>query len=105
MENQAGSEGRLQLTPRKRLRNTSAQDPRCSTEGPGAKLTTLYRSKEGRAEQNRRAQQAFRRRREEHIKKLESDAALLVPTRERLEETEYKVRDIALVRWSLSYLL
>lgn len=44
-----------------------------------------------RAEQNRKAQQAFRKRREEHIKKLEYDAAAL--------EEVTKARDEALDRW------
>lgn len=56
------------------------------------------RSKDARAEQNRRAQQAFRRRREEHIKKLEADSLALEPTRKRLDDVEDLLRDANLVR-------
>jgi hypothetical protein len=55
-----------------------------------------------RAEQNRRAQQAFRRRREERMKDLESAAAALEPTQRRLQDAEAKLREVALVRLSYS---
>jgi len=54
-------------------------------------------SKEKRAEQNRKAQQAFRRRREEHMRDLERDAAALAPTKKRLEEVERSLREFTLV--------
>ncbi|ORY32562.1 hypothetical protein BCR39DRAFT_522856 [Naematelia encephala] len=53
-------------------------------------------SKQARSEQNRRAQQAFRRRREEHIKKLESDSAAYEATKARLDEANIRLRDLAL---------
>ena len=56
-----------------------------------------HRAKEARAEQNRRAQQAFRRRREEKMKGLEAAAAALEPTQRRLQEVESKLIEAALV--------
>ncbi|ORX36832.1 hypothetical protein BD324DRAFT_627336 [Kockovaella imperatae] len=53
-------------------------------------------AKEARAEQNRRAQQAFRRRREEKMKGLEAAAAALEPTQRRLQEVESKLIEAAL---------
>ena len=57
----------------------------------------MDRTKESRAAQNRRAQQLFRRRREEHMKKLESDSAALGPALEALASAEQKLREMALV--------
>jgi hypothetical protein len=50
-----------------------------------------------RAEQNRRAQQAFRRRREERMNKLETDAAALEPTQRKLTEAQSQLLETALV--------
>ena len=57
----------------------------------------VFSVKGSRAEQNRRAQQAFRRRREERMKDLESAAAALETTQRRLQDAESKFRDAALV--------
>ncbi|KAL1405441.1 hypothetical protein Q8F55_009073 [Vanrija albida] len=56
---------------------------------PRAKL-----SKELRAEQNRKAQQVFRRKREEKMKQLELDSLALVQTRERLAAAEARNNDV-----------
>ncbi|KAK4687229.1 trimethyllysine dioxygenase, partial [Tremellales sp. Uapishka_1] len=58
-------------------------------------MFVLRGSKEKRAEQNRRAQQAFRKKREEHIKKLEQDAIILENMKRRAEEAEAKVRQMS----------
>ncbi|KAG8856657.1 hypothetical protein FRB91_000496 [Serendipita sp. 411] len=58
-------------------------------EGPSSKGRALSNSK--RAEQNRRAQRAFRERRDAHVKHLESQAALV---KETLAEAE-----VATKRW------
>lgn len=59
------------------------------------------RSKEARAEQNRKAQAMFRRRREEKMKQLEADSAALGPTRQRLAVAEARLLEMALVSESL----
>lgn len=51
-----------------------------------------------RAEQNRRAQQVYRRKREERIKQLEAAAAALEPMRKALDNTVLKLRTLAHVR-------
>lgn len=56
--------------------------------------------KEARAEQNRKAQQIFRRKREEKIKQLELDSMALGNTRQRLMAAEQRLADMALVRYS-----
>jgi hypothetical protein len=57
----------------------------------------IYRdTKKARAEQNRRAQQVFRRKREERIKKLEEDATVLTDLRHSLSLAESKLRELAL---------
>ncbi|WOO85567.1 uncharacterized protein LOC62_07G009070 [Vanrija pseudolonga] len=56
---------------------------------PRAKL-----SKELRAEQNRKAQQVFRRKREEKMKQLELDSLALAQTRERLAASEARINDV-----------
>lgn len=57
----------------------------------------LIGRKESRAEQNRKAQQIFRRRREEKMKQLEMDSAALGPTRTRLSVAEARIEQLALV--------
>lgn len=54
-------------------------------------------SKESRAEQNRKAQQVFRRKREEKMKQLEIDAMALAGTRARLQAAEERILSLALV--------
>lgn len=54
-------------------------------------------SKESRAEQNRKAQQVFRRKREEKMKQLEIDALALAGTRARLQAAEERILSLALV--------
>ncbi|GMK57279.1 hypothetical protein CspeluHIS016_0401130 [Cutaneotrichosporon spelunceum] len=54
------------------------------------------KSKEARAEQNRKAQQLFRRKREEKIKQLELDAMALTSTRVRLAAAEARLSELAL---------
>ena len=63
----------------------------------GLATATNSSTKESRAEQNRRAQQAFRRRREERMRDLESAAAALEPISHRMVEAEDKLFDAALV--------
>lgn len=58
----------------------------------------MGRNKKARAEQNKRAQQVFRRKREEHIKKLEEEAAAATDLRHSLSLAESKLRELALVR-------
>ncbi|WRT66165.1 uncharacterized protein IL334_003118 [Kwoniella shivajii] len=53
-------------------------------------------SKLSRAEQNKRAQQAFRRRREEHMKKLESDSVQLGLVKRQMEQKDAMLRDLVL---------
>lgn len=60
--------------------------------------------KEARAEQNRKAQQIFRRKREEKIKQLELDSMALNNTRQRLIAAEARLSDMALVRCPLPLL-
>ncbi|WWC93979.1 hypothetical protein V866_000817 [Kwoniella sp. B9012] len=57
-------------------------------ESPDPKLS--------RAEQNKRAQQAFRRRREEHMKKLERDSAQLELVKRQMEQKDVLLRDLVL---------
>lgn len=54
-------------------------------------------SRKDRAEQNKKAQQAFRKRREERMKELEAAAASLEPMQRRLAQTEDKLAETALV--------
>ncbi|KLT44226.1 hypothetical protein CC85DRAFT_283741 [Cutaneotrichosporon oleaginosum] len=54
------------------------------------------KSKEARAEQNRKAQQIFRRKREEKIKQLELDSMALANTRGRLVAAEARLSEMAL---------
>lgn len=54
-----------------------------------------------RAEQNRRAQQVYRRKREERMKQLEAAAAALEPTRKALADTQGKLRALAQVSSAL----
>ena len=55
-----------------------------------------------RTEQNRRAQQIYRRRREERMKQLEADAQALDKTRRALEENNVATQILAFVRFSSS---
>jgi hypothetical protein len=51
-----------------------------------------------RAEQNRRAQQVYRRKREERMKQLEAAAAALEPTRRIATDLGVKLKQLAVVR-------
>ncbi|WVQ77229.1 hypothetical protein IAR50_006912 [Cryptococcus sp. DSM 104548] len=53
-------------------------------------------SKLSRAEQNKRAQQAFRRRREEHMKKLEAESAQLQVVLRQCQEKDGVIKDLVL---------
>ena len=57
----------------------------------------MSRIKAAKAEQNKRAQQAFRRRREERMKDLEAAAASLEPVQRRLAHAEDLLVDSNLV--------
>jgi hypothetical protein len=56
-------------------------------------------SKKSRAEQNRKAQQVYRRNREEKMKRLEADQAALAQTRIRLAAAEARIEQLALVSY------
>lgn len=60
--------------------------------------------KELRAEQNRKAQQIFRRKREQRIKQLELDSVALNGFKERTAQAEAKLLEMALVGAGLSAL-
>ncbi|RXK40865.1 hypothetical protein M231_01924 [Tremella mesenterica] len=66
--------------------------PGTGDEAEGSKSN----SKLTRAEQNRRAQQAFRRRREEHVKSLEAEIKSLQTSQARMDETQSKLKEVAL---------
>ncbi|KAK8864217.1 hypothetical protein IAR55_001463 [Kwoniella newhampshirensis] len=63
-------------------------DAPVTADSPGSKLS--------RAEQNKRAQQAYRRRREEHMKKLEMDSARLEGVKRQLADKEAALREVVL---------
>ncbi|WVW83687.1 hypothetical protein I302_105708 [Kwoniella bestiolae CBS 10118] len=80
-------------------------DPALAGEAPGEGATKQALeqaaresspSKLSRAEQNKRAQQAFRRRREEHMKKLEQDSAQLGLVKRQMEQKDGILRDLVL---------
>jgi len=58
---------------------------------------TRLTGRKDRAEQNKKAQQAFRKRREERMKELEAAAASLEPMQRKLFQTEDKLAETALV--------
>ncbi|WWC70405.1 uncharacterized protein I206_104355 [Kwoniella pini CBS 10737] len=66
------------------------------SQAQGADSPSGGDSKLSRAEQNKRAQQAFRRRREEHMKKLEMDSAQLGLIKRQMDQKDELLRDLVL---------
>ncbi|WVF71662.1 hypothetical protein IAT40_006470 [Kwoniella sp. CBS 6097] len=84
--------------------SSAPMQPQLQERGQGAILTPAQAqgeepalegddSKLSRAEQNKRAQQAFRRRREEHMKKLELDSAQLQILKKHSEQRDLVTKD------------
>ncbi|WWC89563.1 uncharacterized protein L201_004487 [Kwoniella dendrophila CBS 6074] len=78
-------------------------DPALSATSSNQKATNESESAEqgadsklSRAEQNKRAQQAFRRRREEHMKKLEMDSAQLSLVKRQMDQKDVYLRDLVM---------
>ena len=79
----------------------AASLPLSKRSTPGKEISLLCRTaltgRKDRAEQNKKAQQAFRKRREERMKELEAAAATLEPMQRKLHQTEDKLSETALV--------
>ncbi|KGB74661.2 hypothetical protein CNBG_0499 [Cryptococcus deuterogattii R265] len=69
----------------------SVHEPRPAPPEP-----PVSNEKLSRAEQNKRAQQAFRRRREEHMKKLEAESAQLQVVLKQCQEKDLIIKDLVL---------
>ncbi|KAK6910298.1 hypothetical protein I203_104330 [Kwoniella mangroviensis CBS 8507] len=79
----------LSASPHGQSEGTSRDvEAQAAQESPDPKLS--------RAEQNKRAQQAFRRRREEHMKKLERDSAQLELVKRQMDQKDVLLRDLVL---------
>ncbi|WVQ99226.1 hypothetical protein IAU59_006358 [Kwoniella sp. CBS 9459] len=80
----------IQPHPQEQAQGAPSTPALASGESPAVETDD---SKLSRAEQNKRAQQAFRRRREEHMKKLELDSAQLQILKKHSEQRDLVTKD------------